>query len=145
MNINKTYYAYFARFIGLALTLYGGAALFVFSSYVVTGTNDIEHLTNGMGLVFITLMGAFSFPLGIAVFRIGEHTELLLRIAAAALAINALIRMSLVMVPEVIEITGGSTSVLPSGESLVFATLAIVTFTLRPKIESKQNSVPASI
>ena len=138
MKISEKYYGLFSQFIGLLLLCYGGGALAAYIYYISTGINIIHTLTNGMGLVFLSLMGAFPFPVGVALLLRKGHTSTLMLLAAIGLAINALIRAFLMMSPEVIEITGGSSSA-PSGESLVFAALAALTFFIQPSVAKAHN------
>lgn len=140
MHISKSNYHHFARFLGFLLVLYGGGSIVAFASYAATGTNSLSSITNGMGVVFLGLMGAFPLPLGISLFWANDHTQALLRVISVALGFNALIRLSLVMIPELQSTVG---TITPVVEFCVFGFIAVLAFAIRPNV-TEQTPVLAS-
>lgn len=129
MYISASSYHRISMTFGLLLVLYGGGSIVSYALYVMTGVNGLTDFTNGMGLLFLALMGAMSFPLGVALFKKGDHSRLLLIIVSASLTINALLRLSILLVPELTDLTGSAT---PIGETFVFGLLAVLAVFFRP-------------
>lgn len=133
MIISTTNYRRFTIAFGILFLLYGGGGLFTYATLVFTGVNNLANFTNGMGLLFLGLMGAFAFPLGYFLLRRGIHSRLLLIIGALALGTNAIVRLSILAVPELLDLTGFTTPVV---EFFVFGGLAIFAVAIRPNQEN---------
>lgn len=130
--ISTIYYPHIARSIGALLALYGGGAFLAYEIYWLTGNNIIADFTNGMGLLFLALMGAAVLPLGLGLLWVGEHTKALLRIAAVALGLNGLLRLTVLMVPELREVVELKGLII---ELLVFGGVAVLAATIHPKTQ----------
>jgi hypothetical protein len=122
MKLSTQQFKYFSRFIGAILTLYGGGALISYVVMIVSGSNGLASFVNEFGVLFLALMGAFALPLGIALFRARVHTEILLKIAGVGLAINGILRLALLLVPEMVDLAGSTTPVV---EFVIFSALGM--------------------
>ncbi len=122
MRISENQYRIFTRLIGGVLTLYGGGALITYLILVVGNTNELANFTNEMGTLFLALMGAFSLPLGVSLFKFGADIQSLMNIAAFALGINGLIRIAIFLNPELLVLTGATT---PIFEFVIFIVLGL--------------------
>ncbi len=132
MHISITKYRLLIWIIGGLLIFFGGASIFGYCIFAITGTNSAIPLTNGMGAYFLGLMGAFPLPLGVALIRAKEHTRILLLIAAYGWVLNALIRLSLLFLPDT------ATFINPGhiAEICMFGGLALASLFIHPKASS---------
>ncbi len=137
MHISLTNYYRFAKIIGLLLMLYSSGILITFAMFVLTGVNTFQNVTNDIGMIFFGLIGTFSLPLGIALMRSGTHIRLVLVISGMALGINGLLRLSLIIVPELREIVG---STVPLTEFIIFTIVAMLSILVHPHPHKKTET-----
>lgn len=130
MHLSTTHYRRAVLAYGILMILYGGGGVVTYSILALTGVNNLSNFTNGMGVLFLGLMGAFALPLGIALLRKGDHSRVLLVITAAAMLINALIRVSILLIPNMNAQVGTAT---PIAEFFIFGSLGILAYLIRPK------------
>ncbi len=129
MNVSLNNYHRFARVLGSVLSLYGGGLLTAGAILTLTGTNPLAPDFDPLTVMLAAVMGAFVLPLGASLFLGDEHTTARVRVAAYALALNALVRLAPLAIPEVLATFGPN---VPYAESVVFGTMALLAFVIRP-------------
>ncbi len=138
-GLSDAHFGYFLRSVSGLLCLYGVGTLLVYAVFVITGTNSLASVTNGMGLLFFGLAGAFALPLGLAMWTRSNASDELLRVASMGLFINGLLRLSLLASPTLRDAVGVAA---PITEFAVFSLLSYLTMALRPASETVPETSP---
>lgn len=128
--VSTTVYHIFAKVCGALFSLYGGGLLITHARFLLTGKNPLASDLQPLGLGIAALMGAFALAIGIPLFFSDGHTDARVQMAAIAFALNALIRLSMLAVPELRTKIGATTPIV---EFCVCITFAFFAFTLYPK------------
>lgn len=134
MILSDTNYRRITVAFGTLFLLYGGGAIFNYFYFVVTGENSLEAFTNSFGVLFLGLMGTFGLPLAIALFVAKQEARVLLIIASVVLFLNGLFRLSVLAVPDMVDVAGVSTPVI---EFFIFGLLGSIALFFRPNLRSQ--------
>jgi len=135
MKITVANYYRLATSIGILLTLMGLGLTGVFANFVLTGANPLAAppaALNGPGLLIFASIGAFALPLGLSLLSGDSTTSTKLRIAAGALGLMALLRLSAFASADMRAVVG----ITPLVEFFVLGSIATVAYLLRPNNES---------
>ena len=120
--MNPKWFSWFTKGMGTLLVLYGGGALIAYGKFLITGDLFLTSHTNSLGILFLAIMGAFPLPIGIALL-LQKQVHVLLKISAVALGINAALSLTILWVPELVNMAGTSGPVF---EVFMFGLLAIL-------------------
>ena len=135
MNTTPATYHRLAKGFGLLLTLMGTTLVLVFVTHLLTGANPFAGAPvplDGPGLLILSSIGAFALPLGVSLFAVDGATSARMRIAAGALGMMALIRITGFANANIREAVG----IAPLIEFFVLGGLASIAFFVRPNDES---------
>ncbi len=135
MKITAANYRRLAKFVGILLTLMGLGLAAVFANFVVTGANPLARppaSLNGPGLLIFASIGAFALPLGLSLLTADTATSTKLQIAAGALGLMALLRLSAFASPDMRAMVG----MTPLVEFFVLGSIGTLAYFLRPDDES---------
>jgi hypothetical protein len=92
------------RITGTGITLYGGGLLLHHLQFLATGWNALAPHITGMGMLLAGLTGAFALPIGVGLLIAPQRS--VTRLGVGALALNAIVRLSVLAIPEVREAIG---------------------------------------
>ncbi len=140
MKITVTNYHRLAKLVGTVLTLLGLGVTAVFANFILTGANPLAATPvalDGPGLLVIASIGAFALPLGVSLFSSDSTTSTKLRIAAGALGLMALLRLSAYASADLRAVVGMTALV----EFFVLGGIATLAYFLRPDNESSIDLV----
>ncbi len=135
MKITVANYHRLAKFVGVVLTLMGLGLTAVFVNFVLTGANPLAGppvALNGQGLLIFASIGAFALPLGLSLFTTDSTTSTKLQIAAGALGLMALLRLSAFANADMRAVVG----MTPLVEFFVLGSIGMLAYLLRPENES---------
>jgi hypothetical protein len=135
MKITVAHYHRLAKFVGALLTLMGLGLTAVFANFVLTGANPLAEspvALNGPGLLIFASIGAFALPLGLSLFTTDSTTSTKLQIAAGALGLMALLRLSAFASADMRGVLG----ITPLVEFFVLGGIGALAYFLRPENES---------
>lgn len=135
MKITVANYHRLAKLVGTLLTLMGLGLTAVFATFVLTGANPLAAPPLSLtapGLIIFATIGAFALPLGLSLFATDATASAKLRIAAGALALMSLVRISAFASADVRAVVG----ITPLVEFFVLGGIAALAYFVRPDNES---------